>query len=175
MDVGDLAALDGEDTLGCCFGCGHCCDVRDLLTDSRLTDEASVRCAALSRRCVDDELNLLVDDDILNVRAACAELVDLGHFEAGCLDELEGSACSDELKACLGKIANNLKNFCLITIVNAYECCAFKRKKCLCCFLCLEECLAEVLRDTKNLTCRLVIKSRRKMGTILKDGRRMIF
>ena len=110
MDVGDLSALDGEDTLCGSFGCGHCCDVRDLLADSRLTDEASVRSAALSCGCIDDELYLLVDDDILNVRATCAELVDLGHFEAGCLDELEGSACCDKLKACLGKIAKNLKN-----------------------------------------------------------------
>ena len=79
-------ALDGV------VGTGERCDVRNLVLDGGLADGAFVLDGvALCPRRVDDEVHLLVQDDIEDVRAAFGDLVHHFALDAGLLVELGGA------------------------------------------------------------------------------------
>ena len=81
-------------------GTGKGRDVRDLVLDSGLADSAFVLDGvALCPRRVDDEVHLLVQDDIENVRAAFSNLVHHFTLDTGGFVELGGTFGSVNLEA----------------------------------------------------------------------------
>ena len=87
-------ALDGV------VGTGERRDVRHLVLDGGLADGAFVLDGvALCPRRVDDEVHLLVQDDVENVRAAFGNLVHHFALDAGLLVELGGAFGSVNLEA----------------------------------------------------------------------------
>ena len=87
-------ALDGV------VGTGEGRDVRNLVLNSGLADGAFVLDGvALCPRRVDDEVHLLVQDDVEDVRAAFGDLVHHFALDAGLLVELGGAFGSVNLEA----------------------------------------------------------------------------
>ena len=87
-------ALDGV------VGTGERRDVRHLVLDGGLADSAFVLDGvALCPRRVDDEVHLLVQDDVKDVRAAFGDLVHHFALDAGLLVELGGTFGSVNLEA----------------------------------------------------------------------------
>ena len=87
-------ALDGV------VGTGEGRDVRHLVLDGGLTDGAFVLDGvALCPRRVDDEVHLLVQDDVEDVRAAFGDLVHHFALDTGLLVELGGAFGSVDLEA----------------------------------------------------------------------------
>ena len=81
-------------------GTGKRRDVRNLVLDGSLTDSAFVLDGvALCPRRVDDEVHLLVQDDIENVRAAFSNLVHHFALDTGGFVELGGTFGSVNLEA----------------------------------------------------------------------------
>ena len=75
-------------------------DVRNLVLDGGLADSAFVLDGvALCPRRVDDEVHLLVQDDVEDVRAAFGNLVHHFALDAGLLVELGGSFGGVNLEA----------------------------------------------------------------------------
>ena len=90
----------GGDALDSVVGTGEGRDVRNLVLDSGLADGAFVLDGvALCPRRVDDQVHLLVQDDVENVRAAFSNLVHHFALHAGLLVELGGAFGSVNLEA----------------------------------------------------------------------------
>ena len=90
----------GGDTLHGVVGTGEGRDVRNLVLNSGLADSAFVLDGvALCPRRIDDEVHLLVQDDIENVRAAFGNLVHHFALDTGLLVELGGTFGSVNLEA----------------------------------------------------------------------------
>ena len=88
------------DALHGVVGTGEGRDVRNLVFNGGLTDSAFVLDGvALCPRRVDDEVHLLVQDDIENVRAAFSNLVHHFTLDTGCIVELGGTFGSVNLEA----------------------------------------------------------------------------
>ena len=88
------------DALHGVVGTGEGRDVRDLVLDGGLADGAFVLDGVtLCPRRVDDEVHLLVQDDIENVRAAFGDLVHDFALHTGLLVELGGAFGSVNLEA----------------------------------------------------------------------------
>ena len=95
-----MAVTSGGDALNGVVGTGEGRDVRNLVLDGGLADGAFVLDGvALCPRRVDDEVHLLVQDDIENVRAAFSNLVHHFALDAGLLVELGGTFGSVNLEA----------------------------------------------------------------------------
>ena len=95
-----MAVAGGGDALHGVVGTGKRRDVRDLVLDGGLADGAFVLDGvALCPRRVDDEVHLLVQDDIENVRAAFSNLVHHFALDTGCFVELGGTFGSVNLEA----------------------------------------------------------------------------
>ena len=95
-----MAVAGGGDALDGVVGTGEGRDVRDLVLDGGLTDSAFVLDGvALCPRRVDDEVHLLVQDDIENVRAAFSNLVHHFALDTGGFVELGGTFGSVDLEA----------------------------------------------------------------------------
>jgi len=95
-----VAVAGGGDALHGVVGTGEGRDVGDLVLDGGLTDSAFVLDGvALCPRRVDDEVHLLVQDDIENVRAAFSNLVHHFALDTGSFVELGGTFGSVNLEA----------------------------------------------------------------------------
>ena len=95
-----MAVAGGGDALDGVVGTGEGRDVRDLVLDGGLADGAFVLDGvALCPRRVDDEVHLLVQDDVEDVRAAFGDLVHHFALHAGLLVELGGAFGSVNLEA----------------------------------------------------------------------------
>ena len=94
-----MAVAGGGDALDGVVGTGEGRDVRDLVLDGGLADGAFVLDGvALCPRRVDDEVHLLVQDDVEDVRAAFSNLVHHFALHAGCFVELGGTFGSVNLE-----------------------------------------------------------------------------
>ena len=90
----------GGDALDGVVGTGEGRDVRNLVLDGGLADGAFVLDGvALCPRRIDDEVHLLVQDDIENVRAAFSNLVHHFALDTGRFVELGGAFGSVNLEA----------------------------------------------------------------------------
>ena len=90
----------GGDALDGVVGTGERGDVRNLVLDGGLADSAFVLDGvALCPRRVDDEVHLLVQDDIEDVRAAFSNLVHHFALDTGGFVELGGTFGSVDLEA----------------------------------------------------------------------------
>ena len=95
-----VAVAGGSDALDGVVGTGERRDVRNLVLDGGLADSAFVLDGvALCPRRVDDEVHLLVQDDIENVRAAFSNLVHHFALDTGGFVELGGTFGSVNLEA----------------------------------------------------------------------------
>ena len=95
-----VAVAGGGDALDGVVRTGERCDVRHLVLDGGLADCAFVLDGvALCPRRIDDEVHLLVQDDIENVRAAFSNLVHHFALHASVLVELGGTFGSVNLEA----------------------------------------------------------------------------
>ncbi len=95
-----VAVTSGGDALHGVVGTGERGDVRHLVLDGGLADSAFVLDGvALCPRRVDDEVHLLVQDDVEDVRAAFGDLVHHFALDAGLLVELGGAFGSVNLEA----------------------------------------------------------------------------
>ena len=95
-----MAVAGGGDALHGVVGTGEGRDVRHLVLDGGLADGAFVLDGvALCPRRIDDEVHLLVQDDVENVRAAFSNLVHHFALDAGLLIELGGTFGSVDLEA----------------------------------------------------------------------------
>jgi len=95
-----VALLGRCDSLNGVVGTGKGRDVRNLVLDGGLTDCAFVLDGvALCPRRIDDEVHLLVQDDVENVRAAFSNLVHHFALHAFLLVELGGTFGSVNLEA----------------------------------------------------------------------------
>ena len=95
-----MAIASGGDALDGVVGTGEGRDVRNLVLDGGLTDGAFVLdSVALCPRRVDDEVHLLVQDDVEDVRAAFGDLVHHFALDAGLLVELGGTFGGVDLEA----------------------------------------------------------------------------
>ena len=95
-----VAVTGGGDALDGVVGTGEGRDVRNLVLDGGLADGAFVLDGvALCPRRVDDEVHLLVQDDVEDVRAAFGDLVHHFALDAGLLVELGGAFGSVNLEA----------------------------------------------------------------------------
>ena len=95
-----MAVAGGGDALDGVVGTGERRDVGDLVLDGGLADSAFVLDGvALCPRRVDDEVHLLVQDDVENVRAAFSNLVHDFALHTGLLVELGGAFGSIDLEA----------------------------------------------------------------------------
>ena len=87
-----VAVTSGGNSLHGVVRTGERCDVRHLVLDGGLADCAFVLDGvALCPRRVDDEVHLLVQDDIENVRAAFGDLVHHFALDTGGFVELGGA------------------------------------------------------------------------------------
>ena len=90
----------GGDALDGVVGTGERGDVRNLVLDGGLADSAFVLDGvALCPRRVDDEVHLLVQDDVEDIRAALSNLVHHFALHAFLLVELGGTFGSVDLEA----------------------------------------------------------------------------
>ena len=90
----------GGDALHGVVCTGERCDVRNLVLDGGLADSAFVLDGvALCPRRVDDEVHLLVQNDVEDVRAAFSNLVHHFALDTGILVELGGAFGSVNLEA----------------------------------------------------------------------------
>ena len=90
----------GGDALDGVVGTGEGRDVRHLVLDGGLANSAFVLDGvALCPRRIDDEVHLLVQDDVEDVRAAFSNLVHHFALDAGLLVELGGAFGSVDLEA----------------------------------------------------------------------------
>ena len=97
---GAVAVAGGGDALHGVVCTGEGRDVRHLVLDGGLADSAFVLDGvALCPRRVDDEVHLLVQDDIENVRAAFGNLVHHFALDTGGFVELGGTFGSVNLEA----------------------------------------------------------------------------
>ena len=95
-----MSVTGGGDALDSVVGTGEGRDVRNLVLDSGLADGAFVLDGvALCPRRVDDEVHLLVQNDVEDVRAAFGNLVHHFALHAGLLVELGGAFGSVNLEA----------------------------------------------------------------------------
>ena len=95
-----MAVAGGGDALHGVVGTGERRDVRNLVLDGGLADGAFVLDGvALCPRRVDDQVHLLVQDDVEDVRAAFGDLVHHFALHAGILVELGGTFGSVNLEA----------------------------------------------------------------------------
>ena len=95
-----MALLGGGDALNGVVSTGEGRDVRNLVLDGGLADCAFVLDGvALCPRRIDDEVHLLVQDDVENVRAAFSNLVHHFALHAFLLVELGGTFGSVDLEA----------------------------------------------------------------------------
>ena len=95
-----VAVASSRDTLHCVISTGEGRDVGNLVLDGGLTDGAFVLDGvALCPRRIDDEVHLLVQDDVENVRAAFSNLVHHFALHASVLVELGGTFGSVNLEA----------------------------------------------------------------------------
>ena len=95
-----MAVAGGGDALDGVVGTGERRDVRNLVLDGGLADGAFVLDGvALCPRRIDDEVHLLVQDDVEDVRAAFGDLVHDFALDAGLLVELGGAFGSVNLEA----------------------------------------------------------------------------
>ena len=95
-----MAVAGGGDALDGVVGTGKRRDVRDLVLDGGLADGAFVLDGvALCPRRVDDEVHLLVQDDVEDVRAAFGNLVHHFALDTGSFVELGGTFGSVNLEA----------------------------------------------------------------------------
>ena len=95
-----MAVTSGGDALNGVVGTGEGRDVRNLVLNGSLADSAFVLDGvALCPRRVDDEVHLLVQDDIENVRAAFSNLVHHFALDTGSFVELGGTFGSVNLEA----------------------------------------------------------------------------
>ena len=95
-----MALLGGGDALNGVVGTGEGRDVGNLVLDGGLADGAFVLDGvALCPRRIDDEVHLLVQDDVENVRAAFSNLVHHFALHAFLLVELGGTFGSVNLEA----------------------------------------------------------------------------
>ena len=97
---GAVTVAGGGDALHGVVGTSEGRDVRNLVLDGGLTDSAFVLDGvALCPRRVDDQVHLLVQDDVENVRAAFGDLVHHFALDTGLLVELGGAFGSVNLEA----------------------------------------------------------------------------
>jgi len=95
-----MAVAGGGDALDGVVGTGERGDVRHLVLDGGLADSAFVLDGvALCPRRVDDEVHLLVQDDVEDVRAAFGDLVHHFALDTGGFVELGGTFGSVNLEA----------------------------------------------------------------------------
>ena len=95
-----MTVASGSDSFNGVVGTGEGRDVRHLVLDGGLADGAFVLDGvALCPRRIDDEVHLLVQDDIENVRAAFSDLVHHFALDTGLLVELGGTFGSVNLEA----------------------------------------------------------------------------
>ena len=95
-----MAVTSSGDALDSVVGTGEGRDVRHLVLDGGLADGAFVLDGvALCPRRVDDEVHLLVQDDVEDVRTAFGDLVHHFALDAGLLVELGGTFGSVNLEA----------------------------------------------------------------------------
>ena len=95
-----MALLSRCDALNGVVGTGKRRDVRNLVLDGGLADGAFVLDGvALCPRRIDDEVHLLVQDDVENIRAAFSNLVHHFALHAFLLVELGGTFGSVNLEA----------------------------------------------------------------------------
>ena len=95
-----MAVPCGGDALHGVVGTSEGRDVRHLVLDGGLADGAFVLDGvALCPRRIDDEVHLLVQDDVENIRAAFSNLVHHFALDTGCFVELGGAFGSVNLEA----------------------------------------------------------------------------
>ena len=142
-------ALDGV------VGTGERGDVRHLVLDGGLADGAFVLDGvALCPRRVDDEVHLLVQDDIENVRAAFGDLVHHFALDASLFVELGGAFGGVDLEA---QFLETLTHFdCLVAEVGlvrqADKNCTAGRQDGACSFLALVVSQGEVFGEAEHFT-----------------------
>ena len=132
-------------------------DVRNLVLDGGLTDGAFVLDGvALCPRRVDDQVHLLVQDDIENVRAAFGDLVHHFALDAGLFVELGGTFGSVNLEAELLELLTDFDGlFRQVNLVGeADEHGTFVREDGTCGFLALVVSEGVVVGETENFTGR---------------------
>ena len=135
-----VTVASGGDALHGVVRTGKGRDVRNLVLDGGLTDGAFVLDGvALCPRRVDDEVHLLVQDDVEDVRAAFGDLVHHFALDAGLLVELGGAFGSVNLEAELLEFLTDFDGlFRQVNLVGeADEHSAFVRKEGTCGFLAL--------------------------------------
>ena len=152
-----MAVAGGGDALHGVVGTGKRRDVRDLVLDGGLTDGAFVLDGvALCPRRIDDEVHLLVQDDIEDVRAAFSNLVHHFALDASLLVELGGTFGSVNLEAeLLEFLADFNRLFGEVHLVRkADEHSAFVREEGTCGFLALVVSEGVVVGEAENFAGR---------------------
>ncbi len=130
-------------------------DVRNLVLDGGLTDSAFVLDGvALCPRRIDDEVHLLVQDDIENVRAAFSNLVHHFALDTGGFVELGGTFGSVNLEAELLEFLTDFNSlFGEVHLVRkADEHSAFGREEGTCGFLALVVSESVVVGEAEHFT-----------------------
>ena len=148
-----VAVTSGGDALDGVVRTGEGRDVRHLVLDGGLANGAFVLDGvALCPRRVDDEVHLLVQDDIENVRAAFGDLVHHFALDAGLLVELGGAFGSVDLEAELLEFLTDFNRlFGEVHLVRkADEHSAFGREEGTCGFLALVVSEGVVVGEAEN-------------------------
>ena len=108
--------------------------------------------AVLAYRRIHDQLDLLIGDQVQDIRTAFVQLVYLLCLDAVFFDQFKGGSGCQDLESGFLKCLCHFHDFRLILAIYGDQYGTFQRQICICAFFCLVECACQRLGDTQHFT-----------------------